>query len=124
MLRQKPGMWPGMRGKSRRNNNDSGKAQRPGVANIKTFCSIRLLKRESKETGSEFFSDPVFVLIYAVNFESVAFQCFNDFGDMLMTVGFGGYFQLYMLYAVDGLKLVVFQLDDIGTMIGQNLGDA
>ena len=41
------------------------------------------------------------------------FQIFDDCFDVVMAIGFGGYFQLYMLYTVQCFELVVLQLDDI-----------
>jgi hypothetical protein len=56
--------------------------------------------------------------------EVVVFQCFDDLLDVVVPVCFHGHFESHLVgIAVDGLELVVFQLDDVGSELRQDLGD-
>lgn len=63
-------------------------------------------------------------LVDSVYFKAARFQSFNYSLNMFVAVGFGSNLQLYVLNAVQRFKLIVFQFDNIGAMVGQNLRDA
>lgn len=62
-------------------------------------------------------------LIDAVDMEAAGFQCVDNRFDMFVAVGFGGHFQLYILYAVQRFELIVFQLNYIGPVVAEDLGN-
>lgn len=66
------------------------------------------------------------IFIFSIDFrymEAALRKGFGDLADMFRIVRFDGDLELHFFEAVRDLGLIVIELDDVGILFGQNLGD-